>query len=91
MQYLKKKSVHYFGFIFVNLLAHPMYDCINEASLILDINDNNVLFITAIEINIFLGLELKLSESIAAIRMMESTDPYIVQELTNLLIEKRKK
>ena len=32
-----------------------------------------------------------MSESIAAIRMKESTDPYIVQELTNLLIEKRKK
>ena len=32
-----------------------------------------------------------MSESIAAIRMKESTNPYIVQELTNLLIEKRKK
>ena len=63
---------------------------INEDSLILDINDKNVLFINAIEVHIFLGLELKLLESIAAIRMKESTDPYIVQELTNLLVEKSK-
>ena len=32
-----------------------------------------------------------MSESIAAIRMKESTNPYIVQELTNLLIENVKK
>ena len=56
--------------------------------MILDINDKKVLFFNAIDINISLGLELKLSESIAAIRMKESTNPYIVQEVTNLLIEK---